>query len=942
MDALLERESELARLAELVDNANRGRGRLVLVEGPAGIGKTRLLEAARDRAAQDGATALGARGGDLERELPFGIVRQLFEPALRRADPDERATLLQGPAALAEPMLSADDSAGRLAEGDRQGAVLHGLYWLTSNLADRAPLLLAVDDAHWADAPSLAFLLYLARRVDDLPVLLVAALRPAEPEARDGLVTRLLADPHAAFLRPEPLSPAGVTDLVRAGLSARAESAFCAACHRATGGNPFLVGELVRALERDGVAPTAAAADGVGAQVPDAVRRQVLARLERLPGEAQDLAQAVAVLGTDVALGHAAALADLDDSSAARAADALMTADLLRAHSPLTFAHPLLREAVYADVPAAERGLRHRRAAELLAGADVDRDRVAAQLLACEPGGSAWAVDVLREAANRALAAGAPSVAATYLRRALAEPAPAAIRPELLHRLGLAEMADWDPAAIGHLEEALAAAEPGAAFAEVARALAHALIHVTRNEKTVEVLDEAIAQLGEGDGELALQLEAEAATAGRHALATAALTAARMRRLEGRVRGETPAERLLLANLAFQRLLEGGSAAEAVALAERALDGGLIDEQPLDGSTIYDALYVLLVAERFARLKRICDELIARGHARGSRWAVATASCFRAQLEYRRGSIAEAESDAHLALQAFGERDVVRTMATPTLIEALVERGELAAAEEALAAAGGDAIPDRFLHNMLLDARGRLRIAAGDYEAGVEDLLEVGRRERRWRAGNPAALAYRSAAALGLARLGETAEARRLVDEELALATAWGTPRAIGIALRASGVIAEDGIADLERAVEILDPSGARLELARALTDLGAGHRRAGRRREARAPLRRGFELARECAATALQERARRELAAAGARVREPGAGSDSLTPSERRVAAMAAEGLSNREIAQALFLSLKTVEMHLGRAYRKLGVGARTELPAALAESYEQTRSVV
>jgi DNA-binding CsgD family transcriptional regulator len=928
---LLEREGELARLTELVQDAVRGRGRLVLIEGPAGIGKTRLLEAARARAAREGAVVHAARGGDLERELPFGVVRQLFEPSLRRADSAERETLLQGPAALAEPMLLDEDAAGRPSEGDRQGAMLHGLYWLTSNLAERAPLLLAIDDAHWADVPSLTFLHYLARRVEDIPVLLLAALRPAEPEARDALVTRLRADPGAVVLRPAPLSASGVADLVRSTLPARADDAFCGACHRATGGNPFLVGELVRALGRDGVAPTSAAADSVAALVPDAVRRQVLARLVRLPVEARELAQSVAVLGTDVALRHAARLAGLDDATAARAADALVAADLLHHDSPLEFAHPLVREAVYADVPPVERGLRHRRAAELLAEADVDRDRVAAQLLACEPEGSGWAVEVLRNAAERALGAGAPSVAAAYLRRALAEPPSPGERPGLVHALGLAEMAEGDPAGIAHLEEALEGAAPGRPFAAVARALAYAYTHLARYEAAVEVLDRAIAQLDEGDREQALQLEAEAATPGRLTPATAARTAERMRRFEGQIRGETPAERLLLANLGFQRLLEGASAAEALPLALRALDCGLLDEQPPEASTIFDALYVLLVAEEFARLDRACGELIRRGHARGSRWAVAGGSCFKAHMEYRRGAIATAESDALVAIQAFGEQEVAMMMATPALIDALVERGELAAAEEALTAAGGDDIPDRFVHNMLLEARGRLRIAAGDDETGVKDLLELGRREQRWRAGNAAALAYRSAAAIGLARLGETVEARRLVDEELALATAWGTPRAIGIALRARGVIAEDGLEDLQRAVDVLEYSGARLELARALTDLGAAQRRAGRRGEARTQLRRGFELARECAATALQERARRELAAAGARLRRDAAGADVLTPSERRVAAMAAEGLSNREIAQALFLSLKTVEMHLSRTYRKLGVGARAELAGAL-----------
>jgi DNA-binding CsgD family transcriptional regulator len=205
-----------------------------------------------------------------------------------------------------------------------------------------------------------------------------------------------------------------------------------------------------------------------------------------------------------------------------------------------------------------------------------------------------------------------------------------------------------------------------------------------------------------------------------------------------------------------------------------------------------------------------------------------------------------------------------------------------------------------------------------------------------WGLLNPGAFGWRSSAALALAALGDDAKAHALASEEVERARRWGTPRAIGVALRAAGLVEgeEAGLGLLREAVATLERSEARLEHARALTDLGAALRRRGRRSEARDPLSRGLEIARECGADALVHRAHTELWATGARPRTPvRTGLEALTPSERRVAELAAGGLSNPRIAQSLFVTVKTVEGHLRRTYAKLGIASRTELPAALAQ---------
>ncbi len=160
---------------------------------------------------------LGATGAPLERDFAFGVVRQLFEGELHRAEPERRATLLAGAAALAEPVFGAAAGDG----GDASHSTLYGLYWLCANLAAEQPLLVVVDDAHWADAPSLRFLDALARRVEDLPVLLAIAARPAEPGAEQALLDGLATAPATHLLRPQALSPAGVGELVRARIDAR-------------------------------------------------------------------------------------------------------------------------------------------------------------------------------------------------------------------------------------------------------------------------------------------------------------------------------------------------------------------------------------------------------------------------------------------------------------------------------------------------------------------------------------------------------------------------------------------------------------------------------------------------------------------------------------------------------------------------------------------------
>ncbi len=347
--ALLEREAELAALEAALNDARRGAGRLVVIEGSAGIGKTRLLEEARDAATDSGMRVLAARGTELERDFPFALVRQAFEPALMALEPAEREQLLAGAARPAGPVVGLKSPSDTGSPADPSFATLNALYWLTSNLAEAQPTLLALDDAHWSDSPSLRFLRFLIPRLEDLPVVLALAARPAEGDAE--LPPQLVADPAGSVIRPHGLSEDAVAQLVREGLSADADDEFCSACHETSAGNPFMLRELLVELAADGSGGTAAEAAHVREVAPATIQRAVLVRLARLSDSAAQLARAVAVLGDDVALADAAALAHVDRDRAAEAADALAAAGVIAPGRPLRFVHPLVRGAVYADLP---------------------------------------------------------------------------------------------------------------------------------------------------------------------------------------------------------------------------------------------------------------------------------------------------------------------------------------------------------------------------------------------------------------------------------------------------------------------------------------------------------------------------------------------------------------------------------------------------------------
>ncbi len=937
----LERAGELSALEETIAAAVAGEGRVVLLEGVGGIGKTLLLAHAVQHAQAHELTVLRARGGELERQFPFGVALQLFEPYLSGATGRERRRVLAGAAAHAKPLLSGDVT-GREGGGAPEFPLLHGLHWVAANIAERRPLLIAVDDAHSADDASLRALLFTAQRIEDLPLAIVLSTRPRPASAGSGdALSALATHPLARRFELLPLSEEAIAAIVRRRVP-DADDAFCATCARVTSGNPFFLRELLNELGGAAGEPEEGAdpEQRIEAVGPLTIAQTVGARIKRLSAGAPQLAHAVAVLGDDAPLAHAAALARLDASAAATAADELATADVLRSAPEVGFVHPIVRQAVYLGIPAAERAQLHLAAAEMQrAGADGGADaaeRAAAHLLYTLPVGAPWVVGALRTAARRALAGGAPDTAATYLLRALDEAPPQTERAELLVDLGRAEALAGLPSAVDRLRTAVGLLERPTARAHALAQLGQALYTVGDNAGAASAFDEGLRVLDGADPVLEDQLTAGYLGAARLDFRTREAAQARFRELlAGATDASTPAQRELLAQRALEHAMLGSAPAdEVVELIRLAHAGGeLLREATADGVAWAGSVAALLFSDALDDVEAATSAGLEDARRRGSVIGFAVMSTVRGVGRYLRGDITSALGDLEGGLERVPLMVLVRPFAHGWMALAHLDRGEPEQGQ-ALVGVPEEGQDAHFTYNWSLFARGRLALARGEPERALDDLLECGRRQLAVPAPNPGVLPWRSEAAFAAHGLGRVEQARALAEEELGLARAFGSPRALGIALRGAGRVAadEERLPLLQEAVAVLERSPAQLELARALVDLGGAQHAAGARASARETLRTGLDLAHHAGAGGLAADARAALVAAGARPRRPAVrGVDALTPSERRVAELAEQGLTNREIAQALFISAKTVEFHLRNAYFKLRIGSRGELADAL-----------
>jgi DNA-binding CsgD family transcriptional regulator len=928
--SLVERESEIQVLRRSLARLRAGRGGLVVLDAGAGLGKTALLRHARELAADGGHTVLSARGAELEREFTFGVVRQLFEPVLPKGDA-ARQKVFTGAAQATESLFTVGDQS---AAPGALYALLNGLYWLLVNLAESSSLVLLVDDAQWSDSPSLRFLGFLARRLDSVAALVIIATRAAEHDD-NGLFDDILAADELTLLRLRSLSGRAVTTLVRRELGSGAHEEFCAACHAVTTGNPLFVRELLRVLIAEDVRPDPAGVSSVEAVGPDAVHWYVAARLRRQSVDVRGVARAVAVLGDDTPLALVAGQAGLPLSAATAASETLTRQGIFDRADPPAFVHAIVRDVVLSLVPLVERGGEHDRAAALLRQAGAPIAQVASHVLRTTPGGSAERVGVLAVAAEQAMRRGSPEGAAAFLVRARAEPPAPALRAEISRQLGNCRahhLAITD--AEIHLREALAMADNPRQRALCAYSLARFRNACGEPGEAVPLLVRALDELdGLADaGNLPLVLDIEAELVGIARCDLSSRTEL-LRRIDSFERRAGRPDAVLDSQRSVEAVFAGLPVDDALALARSALAG---DALTPERTGLWAAVHTLIVADQLDEAERRMQRALDAAVQRGLLFPMGIIRGYLARIALVRGDLAQAREHVELGTAAAPAPNIGLPLLESTAVHLLIEHGRLTEADAVVESGvlSGDRQPHASVHMWLLDARTRLRIARGDHQAAVADAIACGRLCERMGTTRIWDVPWRLSAARAHFLTGQREQAVGLVDDQVRLARSFAVPRHIGVALRAAAGLAEPADADryLVEAVDLLRDGPARLELARTLADLGELRMRDGDRRMARETIRKAAELALECHAPAMAERLNAGLTACGGRPsRLRVSGVHALTPSERRVARLVADALTNRQIAERLFVTEKTVEAHLSRAFRKLGVRSRTQLVAQL-----------
>jgi ATP/maltotriose-dependent transcriptional regulator MalT len=913
------RERELAALASFLDGLGGGAS-AVLIEGEAGAGKTMLSRAVHDEAARRGLRVLAGHPSRAEADLSFSGVADLLAGVL-----DEVRDALPEPQrrALAFALLL-ETPAGAPPDTRAIGAAVLGALRL---LCRRSPVLVAVDDVHWLDGPSADVLLFAARRLRDEPVGVLLARRAGEPSPLPGELTHALPEGRALRLEVGPLARAEVHRLLVARLGLTLSRPALAQIHEASGGNPMFALELGRALASGG------GEAGLGPlSVPRTLHDLVHERLTALPPETRRLLLVAAALSQPlVSLAVRATGARPDDLAPALAAEIVeVEGDRVR------FAHPLLAAGAYEAAVPGERRHAHARLAALV---DDPEERARHLYLAAE-GPDERVADALERAALRARSRGAPAAAARLLERA-ADATPAAREDDVVRRRAEAGSLHFESgdsrAAAALLEGLLAPLPSGPRRADVLARLARVRSYDDQAgaaELFLQAIDEAgeeqrvLASAHEGVAACFFRLRERLRDAARHAEQAAELA---------RGLGDEPLAAEALGSLVLAQLALGDreaprTLARALALQPASEHRRVLGQPLLAGACLW------WWWDDLERARDAFERLLARAGEVGDESSQPYVLALLGQVECALGDLDAAAARAAAARELAEQAGQAAVIALVTAVAALADalRGRAHAAEEAgraalQLAAGTAGRPAEWIASAAL---GHLALARGDAAGAVEVLGPCVRHVREQGIEEPGAWPFVPDYVEALVELGRAAEAESVLRWYAANAQRLGRASARAAAARCGGLLAA-AAGDSARAVAALETAlghhgraPQRLSRARTLLALGAALRRAKRKRPAREALEEALAVFEQAGAAVWAERTRAELARISGRAPSAGA----LTPAEERVAALVAEGRTNREVAAALFVSDRTVEGHLSRIYRKLGVRSRTELARVLA----------
>ncbi|ARZ71435.1 hypothetical protein SMD11_5859 [Streptomyces albireticuli] len=927
---LVGRSTELTGLARHAEEARRDGARAVLVRGPAGIGRTGLLAAFADRLASAGGTVLRGAGG----EKP-GDGRPVLGQLLGH-DPH----MLPEPAGTL-PGTSAAHAAY---------AFHRRFHRHLAGLLAAGPLTLVLDDAQWCDEASLRSVDFVLRRAADLPLLVLFAQRTECHGPGTAMLDEFLAQGRCATMDLGPLTPDDTARMVVRALGGPADETFLRHCVDTGAGNP---GRLVRLL--DGVRAAGLGPDAAGTRrlrrTGDAVLAgSVTAHLADCPGHERSVAQALAVLGRSCA-DPLAALSGVTGRRLTAALDALRRNGAVDGPAEGTAGgavapagpHPVItmrdavRDAVLADLPAARLESLRARAARVLNDAGRPASDVADQLVLLKELTEPWMLAALRDAAAEAAGRDGSPAAVRYLRRALDAELTGTQRQVVRVELARAAAPVAPATALLHLRHALEDAADPRDRARIAVEYGTTALGTRDAPEAVHVLGGVLetlrTELGTDPADAELRTSVAAALLITAVNEKAAMAAARDRADAWPVPpGDNPAERRLLAVMSALAAFDGRPARQAVALARRALK---VEEPAPVGWRVFGASVVLGLADETDEALAGLGRALSSSRDRYEPWMHMTVLAGRSVVRHSAGDIGGAAADAHAAVEIAETADGPRSpMPYIALGTALLSQGQLDRAEHVLARGGHGTDQQIWEWHHYLYAKGRARRERGDLAGALELWQRCGRSLEEAGVTNPVLAPWWLPAASVLAQQGRTADAAALAESAQERVRRWGTPRGIGLGLLAAGVVAEGRtrLDLLAEAVDALTASPARLEQAKAQYQLGYELLRHDDTRGARRHLRGAIELATRCGYHILGGLARKLLVAAGGRMPQLAASPvDSLTDSERRVAVLARRGVSNKEIADALFVTPRTVEMHLTNVYRKLDVRGRADLPLSL-----------
>ncbi|MFD9460131.1 AAA family ATPase [Streptomyces sp. NPDC060027] len=922
MEKLAERDTEEKTLAQVYGECSLGGRRLVAIEGALASGKTALLASFARDAADAGATVLEATASSFERYQPLGIIDQLL-----------RGCRLFSPGADLEVRALLASAGGEGAQSEISSSILGLLHGAFQHLTDSPLLVMCIDDAHFMDVESLQYLLALMRRMGTAPMSIVFTYCPdmGRDSVQRILQAEILRMPNCTQLDLEPLSETGVTTVLEDYFNLEIAGRIAADCRHLSGGRPL----LVHALAEDYAGRIPEPAGQWRPVAGPAFGRAVLSCLYRADPVVLQIARAMATLGEFRSAAVVARLCGMDPESVARIAASPGVGGLLE-HDLL--GQPSVREAVLGSMSQKERQDMRSRAARLLHHKGAPALVTAEHLMRIgEP--VSWARQVLCEAADQALAGGDPEAAVGYLERAHRECAEERERIDIAARL-TDVMWRYDPAAVkSYLPELVAAAEQGELSVRQSVHLVRCLLWNGQVEQATRV----VARLGDDshaeDGEEAVPY-AEQLRRWLPLTYPGLASAPGTEDVAAQDAGPSaPGHR---AAAALGAVLRGDGEAGAVPAAELVLREALAGAASPASSLA--SLMVLIYSDHLDKASVWCDALLASmGETYGLVWnAMLTAA--RAEIHYRLGDLANAKRQAHAALALMLHESWGAAVVVPLsiLVRTATAMGDPGEAESYLDLPVPSAAFGTLGGVVYLDARGSLHLARGRHDAALQDFLAAGHLMKLWEMDCPSAVPWRAHAARAYFHKGLSVPAGELLTEQMSLLPS-GHPRTRGLTYRALAATLrpDERPPVLLKAANLLDRCGDSLNLAYTLADLGHAYESLGDSVQARRHTHHARTLGDRCAAALLPEppAAAANEGAGPEPLGESGPPAGRLSSAERRVAELAARGSTNEQIARKLFITVSTVEQHLTRAYRKLGIRRRTQLPSAYPNSSHDHR---